>query len=164
MHVIDTTELYEKTAVLLKQLIARDLTLALAESCTGGLLAHAITANGGASACFLGGVVSYANSAKMAMLGVKAETLLREGAVSEAVVREMADGVRTRLGTDWAIATSGIAGPTGETPDKPIGTVWVAWASRSETSALQGFFPDTRLNFQKRVGLFAFDTLLRRVI
>jgi PncC family amidohydrolase len=104
----------------------RGLTLGTAESCTGGLVAHRITDVSGSSNYFLGGFVTYANEAKEALLGVRHGTLLAHGAVSEEVALEMASGARRRLGADLAISTTGIAGPTGGTPDKPVGLVYVA--------------------------------------
>ncbi len=104
----------------------RGLTLSTAESCTGGYLAHLITAVPGSSDYFLGSVVSYANEVKMRQLGVKEETLKAQGAVSEETVQEMVAGAIRLLQTDIAIATSGIAGPTGGTPEKPVGTIWLA--------------------------------------
>ena len=115
--------------VVVKLLTAKQKTLALAESCTGGLMAHRITNIPGASAIFLGGVVSYANPAKEKFLGVRAETLAAHGAVSEAVAKEMAVGARERFGSDFAIAVTGIAGPSGGTADKPVGTVFIALAT-----------------------------------
>ena len=104
----------------------RGLTLATAESCTGGLLAHRITSVSGSSAYYLGGFVTYANEAKEALLGVKRETLLAHGAVSEETALEMARGARERLGADLGISTTGIAGPTGGTSEKPVGLVYIA--------------------------------------
>ena len=110
-------------------LVQQGMTIATAESCTGGRLAAVLNAQSGASAYYMGSVVAYDNSFKTNILGVSPFTLDVDGAVSESTVRQMAEGVRTLLHTDYAIATSGIAGPTGETPDKPVGTVWIAWAS-----------------------------------
>ena len=119
-------------ARLLKQ---QGMTIATAESCTGGRLAAALNAQSGSSAYYMGSVVAYDNSVKTNVLGVSPETLNTDGAVSESTVRQMAEGVRTLLRTDYAIATSGIAGPTGGTPDKPVGTVWIAWATPEGTQA-----------------------------
>lgn len=107
-------------------------SLSTAESCTGGALAAAITAVPGCSAYYKGGVVAYSNEVKMALLGVRRETLEEHGAVSRETVVEMARGAMKRLKTDAAIATSGIAGPGGGTPEKPVGTVWIAVAYKSE--------------------------------
>ena len=116
-----------------KTMIEKGLTLATAESCTGGNIARLLTAHAGASAYFRGGVVAYSNEVKESVLGVQHGTLEQHGAVSEETVREMAEGVRLRLGADLAIATTGIAGPDGGTPEKPVGTVWVAVASAEKT-------------------------------
>lgn len=118
-----------------KTLTERGLTLSTAESCTGGNIARLLTAQAGASTYFMGGVVAYSNEVKENILGVKHSTLETHGAVSEETVREMAEGVRTRLGTDLAIATTGIAGPDGGTSEKPVGTVWIAVADDRHTEA-----------------------------
>lgn len=110
-------------------------TLATAESCTGGLIAHRITALAGASDYYRGGVVAYSNEVKECALGVRHATLEAHGAVSEETVREMVEGVRSRLGADYAVATTGIAGPGGGTPTKPVGTVWIGVASEQKTVA-----------------------------
>ena len=117
---------------LLKQ---QGKTIATAESCTGGRLAAALNAQSGSSAYYMGSVVAYDNSIKEQVLGVQHDTLLQHGAVSEQTVLQMAEGVRSLMHTDYAIATSGIAGPTGGTPDKPVGTVWIAWATPTGTRA-----------------------------
>jgi nicotinamide-nucleotide amidase len=113
----------------------KKLTLSTAESCTGGYLAHLVTSVPGSSSYFMGSVVSYANEVKMKQLGVKEETLRQHGAVSEQTVREMVAGAVRLLGTDVAVATSGIAGPDGGTPEKPVGTVWIAVGNRERTVA-----------------------------
>lgn len=109
-------------------------TIATAESCTGGRLAALLNAHPGSSAFYYGSVVAYDNSVKHNILGVSSEDLHQHGAVSEPVVRQMAEGARNLLHTDYAIATSGIAGPDGGTPDKPVGTVWMAWATPQGTN------------------------------
>ena len=119
-------------ARLLKQ---QGMTIATAESCTGGRLAAALNAQSGSSVYYMGSVVAYDNSIKEQVLGVQRDTLMQYGAVSEQTVLQMAEGVRTLMHTDYAIATSGIAGPTGGTPDKPVGTVWIAWATPNDTQA-----------------------------
>ena len=133
-YLIATEDLPLET-LLGNQLKARHQTIATAESCTGGRLAAALNAQSGASAYYMGSVVAYDNTIKEQVLGVKHSTLEKYGAVSEQTVREMAKGVRTLMNTDYAIATSGIAGPTGGTPDKPLGTVWIAWATPDGTVA-----------------------------
>jgi nicotinamide-nucleotide amidase len=117
----------------------RGLTLATAESCTGGYLAHLVTSVPGSSAYFQGSVVAYDNRIKQLLLGVSPDTLAAHGAVSEATVREMVAGARRQLGVDVAVATSGIAGPDGGTPDKPVGTIWLAVGNgdRTETRLIR---------------------------
>jgi nicotinamide-nucleotide amidase len=118
------------------QLLAeRGLTVGTAESCTGGYVAHKLTSVPGSSRYFLGSIVSYHNDIKVKELGVLPETLAAHGAVSEEVVRQMAEGARQRLGVDVAVATSGIAGPDGGTDDKPVGTFWLAYADAHQTVA-----------------------------
>ena len=107
-------------------LFRQDLTLVTAESCTGGLVAHRITNVSGSSSYYLGGFVAYANEMKEQLLGVQLPTLLAYGAVSEEAAREMARGARQRVGADVAISVTGIAGPTGGTPEKPVGLVYIA--------------------------------------
>lgn len=117
---------------MLKQ---RGQTIATAESCTGGKLAALLNKHAGSSAFYKGSVVAYANEVKEQVLGVSPETLKTHGAVSEETVLQMAEGVRRLLGTDYAIATSGIAGPDGGSAEKPVGTVWIGWATPAGTSA-----------------------------
>ena len=118
-----------------QMLLERKKTIALAESCSGGFVQHKITSVAGSSAYFQGGVVPYHNDFKMGMLGVKSETLEAHGAVSEATVKEMAERVREKFNADIGAASSGIAGPGGGTPDKPVGTVWIAYADGEQTIA-----------------------------
>ncbi len=145
-------------------LIKRGLTLATAESCTGGNIARLLTAQAGASAYFKGGIVAYSNEVKESVLGVKHSTLEAHGAVSEATVREMAEGVRQRLGTDLAIATTGIAGPDGGTKEKPVGTVWIAVANANGTEAkLLQFGANRRQQNIDRSTNQAFAMLIRMI-
>lgn len=120
--------------LLVTSLIERGLTLACAESCTGGGIGAAVTAIAGSSACFLGGVIAYADAVKIAQLGVSPDDLETHGAVSEPVARAMAEGVRTRLGASIGVSTTGIAGPGGGSEAKPVGTVDVAVATASGTT------------------------------
>ena len=113
----------------------RGWTLATAESCTGGLVGHRVTNVPGSSAVLLGGVVAYANAVKERLLGVPAALLLQHGAVSEPVARAMAAGARDLLGADVAVAVTGIAGPTGGTPEKPVGTTFIAVAGPAGVEA-----------------------------
>lgn len=121
---------------LVSELAEARKTVAAAESCTGGWIAKSLTDNAGSSACFAYGVVSYSNGAKESILGVCSDTLKQHGAVSEATVGEMADGVLNLSGADYAVAVSGVAGPGGGTDEKPVGTVWVAWASRGRNGSV----------------------------
>ncbi len=126
----DTLE--EITGRLLKE---KNQTLSLAESCSGGMIAHLVTSVPGSSVYFMGGVVSYSYESKTKMLGVSNETLIKFGAVSEEVVVQMALGAKHEFKTDWAISASGIAGPDGGMPDKPVGTVWIAIAGPNGVKA-----------------------------
>lgn len=119
-------------------------TIATAESCTGGNIAHQITLNAGSSAYFLGGVVSYANDVKQHVLGVPASVLENPGAVSEPCAKAMAEGVRRLLGADLAVATTGIAGPDGGTARKPVGLVYIAFAFAGDTVVEEHVFPGDR--------------------
>ena len=122
-------------AALVELLTQRGETLTTAESCTGGAMAAAVTSVAGSSAMFEGTVVAYANAVKVNALGVNASDIERDGAVSESVVTAMAEGARQRMGTTYALAASGIAGPGGGTPDKPVGTIWIALATHEGTEA-----------------------------
>lgn len=126
----DATNLEQAIGQLL---IKKGLTVATAESCTGGSVASLLTSVSGSSAYFTGSVVAYSNQIKSNLLGVKTETLAKHGAVSEQTVREMAEGVRQKLGASIGVATSGIAGPTGGTPEKPVGTIWIAYSDQHKT-------------------------------
>ncbi len=127
-----------------RMLLERGAALATAESCTGGLIASRITSIAGCSAWFRGSVVAYSNEVKKELLGVKPETLMKYGAVSEETVKQMAAGVMRAAGSDYAVATSGIAGPDGGTPEKPVGTVWIAAAGPGFTTAKKFSFGQVR--------------------
>lgn len=133
-HVIAEEDVSAAEA-LVRLLAKRGATLATAESCTGGSIASAVTSVAGSSAVFEGAVVAYANAVKVAALGVDPQSIERDGAVSESVVTAMANGARATMGTTYALATSGIAGPGGGTPDKPVGTIWIALATPNGTEA-----------------------------
>ena len=138
-------------------------TLATAESCTGGTLAHQLTAMAGASEYFRGGIVAYSNEVKECALGVRHETLAAHGAVSEETVREMATGARERLGADYAVATTGIAGPGGGTPEKPVGTVWIAVAGPDGVTAKLLKFGDRRAQTIERTCNAVWSELTKKV-
>jgi nicotinamide-nucleotide amidase len=130
--------------VVTKKLIAGKHTVATAESCTGGMIGELLTMLPGSSAAFSGGAITYSNAEKVRQLGVREATLAAHGAVSEPTVREMAAGARERFGTELAVAVSGIAGPDGGTPDKPVGTVWLALAAPTGITTKQLSWPGTR--------------------
>ena len=149
--------------VIVRLLTERKATLALAESCTGGCIAHRVTNVPGASAVLLAGLVTYSNAAKQKYLGVHADTLARHGAVSEAVAREMAEGARLQTQADYALSVTGIAGPAGGTPDKPVGTVFIALAGPPGTVVRHHVNPFDRETFKQVTAQQALD-LLRRAI
>lgn len=130
--------------VIGRALLEKGQTLAVAESCTGGYISHLITSVPGSSGWYKGGVTAYSNEIKQNLLGVSAESLGKYGAVSEQVVREMAEGARKKLNAGFAVATSGIAGPTGGTEEKPVGTVWIAVAGPDKTVTEKYVFGDNR--------------------
>lgn len=138
-------------------------TVATAESCTGGNIAHLITLVAGSSRYYKGSVVSYANEVKEKVLGVRAGDLQQYGAVSEEVVKQMAEGVKRLLKTDYAIATSGIAGPSGGSDEKPVGTVWIAVAGERGCVAEKFLFNTTRDNFIERTSNQAILMLLHQM-
>ncbi|TXS89266.1 CinA family nicotinamide mononucleotide deamidase-related protein [Parahaliea maris] len=155
------TQLAEAVLDLLR---ARGKTLTTAESCTGGLVASMLTRIAGSSDAFHAGFVTYANDIKSAVLGVDEQTLQEHGAVSEPVVRQMAEGALARASADYVIAVSGIAGPTGGTPDKPVGTVWLAWGERDAIETLQLCWPVERTLFQTMLAAAGLDMIRRRLL
>jgi nicotinamide-nucleotide amidase len=159
--VIYGTDREELAAVVGARLAAAGLTIAVAESCTGGLLGSMITAVPGSSGYFLGGVIAYANGTKQALLGVSGDTLAVHGAVSEPAAAEMARGVVRATGADCGVAITGVAGPGGGSADKPVGTVWLAAALRGSTHAELHRFPGTRVEVRARAAQAALAFLLR---
>ncbi len=154
----------EMETVVVRLLTGRKKTLALAESCTGGCLAHRVTNVPGASAVFLGGFVTYSNESKQKFLGVRAETLAAHGAVSEAVAREMAEGARMQLGADFALAVTGIAGPGGGTREKPVGTVFIGLAGGLGTVVDRKLNPFDRKTFKDVTAWQALEMLRERLV
>ncbi len=151
--------------VVVRLLTKRNQTLATAESCTGGLIANRITNVPGASSVFIAGYVCYANQAKIGMLDVDPKLVERHGAVSESVARALAEHARARARCDYALATTGVAGPTGGSPQKPVGTVYVALASAGlETIAKGFFFPTDRETFKQLAAQSALDLLRRKIL
>jgi len=149
--------------VIGEQLTARGLTLALAESCTGGLVGNRITNVPGSSRYFLRGYVVYSNAAKVSDLGVKEETLSQHGAVSAETAREMAEGVRRKAGTDFGLAITGIAGPDGGTPEKPVGLVYIALAHQGDTIVERHQFSGARRQIKERSAQAALTMLWRQL-
>ena len=151
-------------AVAGRLLRERGMTLAVAESCTGGLLAERVTHIAGASDYFLGGVVAYANAAKQALLGVPAELLDQHGSVSEPVARAMAEGARERFGADLALATTGVSGPGGGSAEKPVGTVCIALARDGGTHAERFVFPLDRARHRSLTAQIGLDWVRRTLL
>ena len=143
-----------------RKLVARHRTLAVAESCTGGLIAHRITNVPGSSDYFLGGVVAYSNRSKSALLGVRAAYLAQFGAVNEMVARKMAEGVRERFEADCGVAVTGIAGPGGGSAEKPVGLVFIALATERGTEAARCLFRGTRDKVKQQTADAALKMLL----
>ena len=150
-------------AIIGNLLKGKHATLATAESCTGGYIAHLITSISGSSAWFKGSVVAYSNEIKEAVLGVGHETIQKSGAVSKEVVTAMALSVQQRFQADYAIATSGIAGPDGGTPEKPVGTTWIAIATPHDVVAIHYLFGDSRERNIRRTALQALNLLRKKL-
>ena len=150
--------------VVVQEMTARGLTLATAESCTGGLMGKRITDVPGASACYLGGVVSYQNEVKENLLGVRHETLMTKGAVSEDTACQMAQGVRKALGADIGISTTGVAGPGGGTPEKPVGLIYVGISTGDRTWAVRILrLRQSRESLRRLASSTAFDLVRRHL-
>ncbi len=153
----------------IEQLIGNELRkrgwrLAVAESCTGGLIGHRITNNSGSSTYYLGSITAYAYRAKVRLLGVSWDTLEKYGAVSEETIKEMALGVRRALAADIGLSVSGIAGPTGGTPDKPVGYTWIGLSTPGGIWTLQHNAGGNRIENKKEVAHTALDFLYQFLI
>lgn len=158
---VDDEELEEVVGRILRE---KGLTLAVAESCTGGLIADRITNVSGSSDYFERGVIAYSNKSKTSLLGVPEELIATHGAVSKEVAEAMAVGIRRVAGTDISVSTTGIAGPTGETPEKPLGLVWIGYADARETFALKFTFGDQRRLVKERAAQAALELVRRGVL
>jgi nicotinamide-nucleotide amidase len=156
----DDHELEALARKLGRALLVRGWRVSTAESCTGGWIAKTLTDVAGSSQWFDGGIVSYSNEAKAELLGVGSELIAKHGAVSEAVVRAMANGARERFRSQLAVAVSGIAGPDGGTPEKPIGTVCFAFATPAVTGAARRVFPGGREAVRRQSVAFALERLV----
>ena len=160
---IFSTSSEDLEAVIVRQLGEKKATLAVAESCTGGYLAHRLTNVPGASNVFLAGYVTYSNEAKISALGVPSELIAEHGAVSEPVARAMAEGAQAQSKASFALATTGIAGPGGGSEAKPVGTAFLALAGGGETVVRHLFFPTDRETFKQLVAQTALNLLRERL-
>jgi len=158
------TDEEDLAAVVGRLLSAKGLSIAVAESCTGGLIAHRLTNVSGSSAYFERGVVTYSNASKTELLGVSPELLRAHGAVSREAAEAMAAGVRRLARTDIGLSTTGIAGPTGGTPDKPVGLVWIGYADAETTLALNFTFGEGRERVKERASQAALEIVRRRLL
>jgi nicotinamide-nucleotide amidase len=156
-------EIDNVATILGGELKSLNKTLSVAESCTGGYISHLITSNAGSSQYYKGSVTAYANQTKENLLGVGKDTLLKFGAVSKEVAEQMSQGVMRELNSDYAIATTGIAGPEGGSEEKPVGTVWISVSSDKKTVAEKYFFPTTRDNFIERASNQALLMLIKLI-
>ena len=146
-----------------KLLTTRKLTLATAESCTGGLISHTLTNIPGSSSFYKGGAVAYANDIKIRLVGVPAGLIQKHGAVSAQVARAMAEGIRTKARSDFSLAVTGIAGPSGGTRTKPVGLVFIAAASLRQTSIKRFLFKGTRQQIKAQAAAAALALLLKLI-
>ena len=174
-HVLKTSTIDSDTAEILEQpftvaqalvelLSQKEQTVTTAESCTGGLIASNLTRIPGSSVVFEAGYITYSNRIKSELLQVTVETLECHGAVSEAVVLEMAQGALNASGSDWAVSVSGIAGPGGGSIDKPVGTVWVCWGNNTRLKTQRLVYPTNRLNFQRFIANVGLDLVRRELL
>jgi len=156
----DGVSLEKKIGLLLGE---RNETLSVAESCTGGYLTHLLTSVPGSSAYFMGSTIAYHNEVKIKELDVSDKTISKYGAVSEETVKEMAEGCRKKFSTSYAVSTSGIAGPSGGSPEKPVGTIWIAVTDKFETVAKKYNIPKDRINNIKFASIAALTLLWQRI-
>ncbi len=166
-HVLATTAADQTSSVaqcLLDLLVSHKQTITTAESCTGGLIAANITRISGSSEIFEAGYVSYSNRIKTALLNVDPQTLEDHGAVSEAVVIEMAKGALEASSANWVIAVSGIAGPGGGSKEKPVGTVWLCWGKQDNLKTKRLLYPTNRVNFQRFIANAGMDLIRREIL
>jgi PncC family amidohydrolase len=161
--VADADPLVDLAARLQARCVERGITVATAESCTGGLVAHLLTEVPGSSAYLLGGVVAYSDAVKRSELGVPAEMLAAHGAVSAQVAVAMAEGVRRRLGTDLGVGVTGVAGPDGGSDEKPVGLVYVAVAGAGPADVRRYLWPGDRSENKRSSAGAAIELLLARV-
>ena len=154
---MNTADLTKKLAEIL---LSRNWTVSLAESCTGGLVCATLTELSGSSEWFERGYITYSNEAKTECLGVPAEIIETCGAVSEAVARAMAEGARINSGSNVAISITGVAGPSGGTPEKPVGTVWFGWATANQTQTKTMRFDGDRKRVRAQATEFALTELI----
>ena len=157
---MNTSQRVKKIAT---QFVKRGLTLGFAESCTGGQVSASVTAKSGSSKYFLGGLVCYANEAKRDLLGVSMKAIEKHGAVSKPVAIAMARGAKKVLKVDWAVSLTGIAGPTGGSPDKPVGLVHFAVAGPKVVKATHKVFKGSRAAVQKQAVDFALNLILKNL-
>jgi nicotinamide-nucleotide amidase len=160
---MESEQTIEYLQALAAILTTKSHMLATAESCTGGLMAAACTDLAGSSAWFERGFVTYSNAAKTEMLGVPAELIAQHGAVSEAVVRAMADGAVAHASAQVSVAVTGVAGPSGGSATKPVGTVWLAWHVNGHTSAECHHFPGDRAAVRQATVAHALQSLVQRL-
>lgn len=164
LHFSKTEQPASIAKCLVDLLVENNQTLTTAESCTGGLIASNITRIPGSSAVFEAGFVTYSNRIKTELLRVEEKTLNTHGAVSEAVVLEMARGALNASGSDWAVAVSGIAGPGGGSEEKPVGTVWICWGNIKKLQTKCLVYPTNRLNFQRFIANAGLDLIRREIL
>jgi PncC family amidohydrolase len=164
MFAIDRREMHPLLSQLHELCLVRKLTIATAESCTGGLISALLTSLPGSSAYFRGGVCSYSNEAKCRLIGVSAELIRNLGAVSENVAKSMAEGARKVFDADISVAVTGIAGPGGGSAEKPVGTVYVGFATQSATEVLRLSLDGDRDSIRAQTCLFALSELYQLIL